>query len=107
MSETISRVSLNIISKHKWPIVFVLAGLLVAVSGLVAVQDAQAQFGPLVNLADPAKTSEIHCGEAMMPPGTGTFGGNKAPCIISSKSSGSWWHHCFTTMYFRCLGWIS
>jgi len=87
MSETISRVSLHIISKHKWPIVFVLAGLLVAVSGLVAVQDAQAQFGPLVNLADPAKTSEIHCGEAMMPPGTGTFGGNKAPCIDTGDTT--------------------
>src|SRR2546426_557838 len=87
MSETISRVSLHIISKHKWPIVFVLAGLLVAVSGLVAVQDAQAQFGPLVNLADPAKTSEIHCGEAMMPAGTGTFGGNKAPCIDTGDTT--------------------
>src|SRR2546428_1230872 len=87
MSETISRLSLHVISKHKWPVVFVLAGLLVAVSGLVAVQHAQAQFGPLVNLADPAKTSEIHCGEAMMPPGTGTFGGNKAPSIDTGDTT--------------------
>src|SRR5256885_852354 len=87
MSGVIQATSIQFVTKHKWPIVFVLAGLLVAVSGLVAVQDAQAQFGPLVNLADPAKTSEIHCGEAMMPPGTGTFGGSKAPCIDTGDTT--------------------
>src|SRR5439155_6169632 len=87
MSETISRMPLQIVLKHKWLLVFGLAGLVVTISGLTAVQDAQAQFGPLGNLADPAKTSEIHCGEAMIPPGTGTFGGNKAPCIDTGDTA--------------------
>jgi len=87
MSETISRMPLQVISKHKWLVVFGLVGLVVTISGLTAVQDAQAQFGPLGNLADPAKTNEVHCGESMTPPGTGTFGGSKAPCIDTGDTA--------------------
>lgn len=87
MLETISKSPLQIVTKHKWPVVFVLAGLLVGISGLVAVQDAHAQFGPLGNLADPAKTNEIHCAQPMTPPGAGTFGGSNAPCIDTGDTT--------------------
>ena len=50
MLETISKSPLQIVTKHKWPVVFVLAGLIVGLSGFTAIQDAHAQFGPLGNL---------------------------------------------------------
>ena len=86
MLETISKSPMQIVTKHKWPVVFVLAGLLVGLSGFTAIQDAHAQFGPLGNLADPAKTNEIHCAQSMTPPGNGTFGGSNAPCIDSGDT---------------------
>ncbi|HKU33677.1 MAG TPA: hypothetical protein VJR22_07520, partial [Candidatus Nitrosotalea sp.] len=87
MSETISRMPLQTISKHKWPLVFAVAALVVTMSGFTAMQDAQAQFGPIGNLADPQKTNEIHCGQAMTPPGNGTFGGSEAPCIDTGDTT--------------------
>ena len=73
---------LPLIRKHKWPLIFALAGLLVGVSGLVAAGTAFAQFGPLNKLASPDATSEFHCSQPMKPPGNGTVnGGSNSPCI--------------------------
>src|ERR1700687_410400 len=87
MLETISKSPMQIVTKHKWPVVFVLAGLIVGLSGFTAIQDAHAQFGPLGNLADPSKTHEIHCALPMTPPGNGTFGGSNAPCIDTGDTT--------------------
>src|ERR687887_530289 len=73
---------LPLIRKHKWPLIFALAGLLVGLSGLVAAGTAFAQFGPLNKLASPDATSEFHCSQPLKPPGNGTItGGSAAPCI--------------------------
>ncbi|MFZ0842593.1 MAG: ammonium transporter, partial [Nitrosotalea sp.] len=87
MLETISKSPIQIVTKHKWPVVFVLAGLIVGLSGFTAIQDAHAQFGPLGALADPNKTNELHCAQPMIPPGNGTFGGSNAPCIDTGDTT--------------------
>jgi len=87
MSVVVQAPSFELIKKHKWPLIFAMAALLVSVSGFTAIQDASAQFGPLNKLADPHKTNEIHCGQAMTPPGNGTFGGSAAPCIDTGDTT--------------------
>jgi Amt family ammonium transporter len=79
----------SMVKKHKWAAVFIMAGLLVGVSGFIAADTAYAQFGPLNKLPDPNQTSEIHCGQPMKPPGntTATFGGSMAPCIDSGDTT--------------------
>ena len=84
-----SNVSISIITRNKWPLVFALSALIVTIAGFTAVEDAHAQFGPINKLADPNKTTEFHCGAAgMMPPGNSTsFGGKNAPCIDPGDTS--------------------
>jgi len=73
--------SLHVNSKQKWTIVFILAGLIVSLSGSYAIGTAYGQFGDIGKLADPNATTEFHCDQGMKPPGTGSFGGSSAPCI--------------------------
>ncbi|MBI3842642.1 MAG: ammonium transporter, partial [Thaumarchaeota archaeon] len=73
--------SLHLNSKQKWTMVFVLASLIVGLSGSYAIGTAYGQFGALNKLADPNATTEFHCDQGMKPPGTGSFGGSSAPCI--------------------------
>jgi Amt family ammonium transporter len=87
MSEAASVMSLQLLNKHKWPLVFALTALLVTVSGFTAIQDAHAQFGPINKLAAPSATKEIHCAQPMQPPGNGTFGGSNAPCIDTGDTT--------------------
>jgi len=69
--------------KHKWTLIFIVAGLVVGASGLIAVGERNAfgQFGSLGppghQLPNPATTPEYHCDKALTPPGNGTYG----PCI--------------------------
>ncbi|HEX9319011.1 MAG TPA: hypothetical protein VF884_08760, partial [Nitrososphaeraceae archaeon] len=73
--------------KYRWRVIFVLAGIIVGVSGSVAASIAFGQFGPLNNLPSPDATSEIHCAQPMKPPGNGTFGGSYSPCIDSGDTT--------------------
>jgi ammonium transporter, Amt family len=65
--------------KNKWKFAFIITGLVVGTSGLIAIGEHNAfgQFGPLNGLPNPATTTEFHCDKAFTPPGNGTIG----PCI--------------------------
>jgi len=71
--------SISLFERHKWSLLFVLAGLVVGTSAIVAIGEHNAfgQFGPINKLANPATTPEYHCSKALTPPGNGTYG----PCI--------------------------
>jgi Amt family ammonium transporter len=79
--------AMNLISlpfeKNKWKFAFIITGLVVGTSGLIAFGEHNAfgQFGPLGPpghmLPNPATTPEYHCDKALTPPGNGTYG----PCI--------------------------
>ncbi len=81
MLETISKSPLQIVTKHKWPVVFVLAALIVGVSGLTAVQDVHAQFGPLGKLPADKDVTELHCTQVM------TDVNKEGPCIDTGDTT--------------------
>lgn len=60
--------------KYRWAFVFVLAGIVVAVSGLFAVQTAFAQFGVFPDLPVRDNVDEFHCSVATKPPGGAWYG---------------------------------
>jgi len=70
----LSIMSIPFIRKHLWSIVFVLAGLIVGASGLIAVETAFGQFGEFADLPKPDAVSEFHCGEPTTPPGGAWYG---------------------------------
>lgn len=81
MLETISKSPLQIVTKHKWPVVFVLAALIVGVSGLTAIQDVHAQFGPLGKLPADKDVTELHCTQVL------TDVNKSGPCIDTGDTT--------------------
>ncbi len=70
----LSIMSIPFIRKHMWAIVFVLAGVLVAGSGLIAVETAFAQFGEFADLPKAENIDEFHCSVATHKPGSAWYG---------------------------------
>jgi Amt family ammonium transporter len=65
MTGDMAGLSLLSIRKYRWHFAFTLAGLLVGVSGLFAVQTAFGQFGEMGSLPTADSVVEWHCGEGV------------------------------------------
>lgn len=74
MAGAIAGLSLLSIRKHKWLFAFALTGVVVGLSGFVAIQTAFGQFGPLGDLPSREAVSEFHCAEPTTPPGGAWYG---------------------------------
>jgi Amt family ammonium transporter len=70
----LSLIPISTIRKHTWLITFVLAGLLVTASGIIAVQSAFGQFGEFADLPKAEDVDEFHCSVATHKPGSSWYG---------------------------------
>jgi Amt family ammonium transporter len=66
--------SVEFVRRHRWHYIFALSGVLVLVSGLIAVGTAYGQFGEFADLPKRDAVSEFHCGEPTTPPGGAWYG---------------------------------